>query len=77
MHGTFTFENGKPIIIDGSLTISLNQGKLFIKDEFNLLENTILKTFSIAFENKDESSCFLIPVSSYIYFILNFFLLVA
>jgi len=61
MYGTFTFENGKPVIIDGPLTLSLKQGKLFIADEFNLAENTILQTLSIAFENNDESSCFLIP----------------
>ena len=74
MYGTFTFENGKPIIIDGPLTISLKKGKLFIADEFNLAENTILQTLSIAFENNDESSCFLIPgINSKINYNKNFF----
>lgn len=58
MYGTFTFENGKPIIIDGPLTISLKKGKLFIADEFNLAENTILQTLSIAFENNDKAHAF-------------------
>ena len=75
IYGTFTFENGKPVIIDGPLTLSLKQGKLFIADEFNLAENTILQTLSIAFENNDESSCFLIPgIGSKINYNKNFFI---
>ena len=62
------------MIIEGSFILSLKQGKLFITDEFNLAENTILQTLSIAFENNDESSCFLIPgIGSKINYNKNFF----
>ena len=65
MFGTFTFKNGMPEIMEGPLTESLKEGKVFIGDEFNLAEDSILQTLSIAFENNDEnndynSSC-LIP----------------
>ena len=59
--GTFTFKNGKLNIIDGTLTKTLEKGNIFIGDEFNLAENTILQTLSIAFENIDENSSYLIP----------------
>ena len=59
--GTFTFKNGKLNIIDGTLTKTLEHGNIFIGDEFNLAEDTILQTLSIAFENIDENSSYLIP----------------
>ena len=59
--GTFTFKNGKPIIIEGPLTNVLGEGKIFIGDEFNLAEDSILQTLAIAFENFDENSSYLIP----------------
>ena len=59
--GTFTFKNGKPIIIEGPLTKVLGEGSIFIGDEFNLAEDTILQTLAIAFENIDENSSYLIP----------------
>ena len=74
IYGTFTFEKGKPVIIDGALTTALKTGKIFIADEFNLAEDTILQTLSIAFENDDENSCFLIPgIGSKINYNKNFF----
>ena len=74
IYGTFTFQNGLPVIIDGPLTLALKQGKIFIADEFNLAENTILQTLSIAFENSDENSFFLIPgIGSKIKYNKNFF----
>ena len=74
MYGTFTFQSGLPVIIDGPLTSALKKGKIFIADEFNLAENTILQTLSIAFENSDESSFFLIPgIGSKIKYNKNFF----
>jgi len=74
MHETFTFENGNPVIIDRPLTFSFKKGKIFIVDEFNLAVNTILQTFSISFENDDESSYFLIPgTGSKINYNENFF----
>ena len=74
IYGTFTFQNGKPVIIYGPLTLALSKGKIFIADEFNLAENTILQTLSIAFENSDESSYFLVPgIGSKIKYDKNFF----
>ena len=59
--GTFTFKNGKLNIIDGTLTKNLENSNIFIGDEINLAENTILQTLSISFENIDENSSYLIP----------------
>ena len=72
--GTFTFKNGKLNIIDGTLTKTLENGNIFIGDEFNLAEDTILQTLSIAFENIDENSSYLIPgISKKIKYNKNFF----
>ena len=74
IYGTYTFQNGKPVIILGPLTLALSKGKIFIADEFNLAENTILQTLSIAFENSDENSYFLVPgIGSKIKYDKNFF----
>ena len=74
MFGTFTFKNGKPIKMEGPLTLALKDGKIFIGDEFNLAEDTILQTLSIVFENNDENSSYLIPgISKTITFKKNFF----
>ena len=59
--GTFTFKNGKPMIIEGPLTKVLEEGSIFIGDALNLAEDTMLQTLSIAFENIDENSSYLIP----------------
>lgn len=72
--GTFTFKNGKPEIMEGPLTKMLEKGKIFIADEFNLAEDAILQTLSIAFENLDENSSYLIPgINSTIKYDKNFF----
>ena len=72
--GTFTFENGKLKIINGPLTKVLEEGSIFIGDEFNLAEDTILQTLAIAFENIDENSCYLIPgINKKINYNKNFF----
>ena len=74
MFGTFTFKNGKPIKMEGPLTLALKNGKIFIGDEFNLAEDTILQTLSIAFEKNDENSSYLIPgISEKIEYKKNFF----
>ena len=64
LYGTFTFKNGQPEIMEGPLTLALRKGKIFIGDEFNLAEDSILQTLSIAFENNesdDKNSYYLIP----------------
>ena len=72
--GTFTFKNGKPVIIEGPLTKVLGEGSIFIGDEFNLAEDTILQTLAIAFENFDENSSYLIPgINKKIKYNKNFF----
>ena len=57
----FTFEAGNLIINDGPLVKAMENGKVFITDEFNLAEDTILQTINIALEPADENSMFLIP----------------
>ena len=64
LYGTFTFKNGQLEIMEGPLTLALREGKIFIGDEFNLAEDSILQTLSIAFENNesdDKNSYYLIP----------------
>ena len=59
--GTFTFKSGKPVIIERPLTRVLGEGSIFIRNEFNLTEDTILQTLAIVFEIYDENSSYLIP----------------
>ena len=74
MFGIFTFKNGKPIKMEGPLTLALKEGRIFIGDEFNLAEDSILQTLSIAFENNDENSSYLIPgINEKIEYKKNFF----
>ena len=61
LYGVFNFEAGKPVIQDGPLVKTIENGQVFIADEFNLAEEAILQTLSIALEPSDENSIFLVP----------------
>ena len=57
----FTFEAGNLIINDSPLVKAMENGKVFIADEFNLAEDTILQIINISLEPVDENLIFLIP----------------
>ena len=56
LYGIFTFKIGQPEIIDSPLTWALSKGNIFKGDEFNLVEDSILQTLSIAFENNKRDN---------------------
>ena len=61
LYGVFNFVAGKPVIQDGPLVKTMENGQVFIADEFNLAEEAVLQTLSIALEPSDENSTFLVP----------------
>ena len=61
LYGVFNFEAGKPVIQDGPLVKTMENGQVFIADEFNLAEEAVLQTLTIALEPSDENSMFLVP----------------
>jgi len=61
LYGIFNFEAGKAVIQDGPLVKSMENGQIFIADEFNLAEEAVLQTIIIALEPADENSHFLVP----------------
>ena len=61
LYGIFNFEAGKAIIQDGPLVKTMENGQIFIADEFNLAEEAVLQTLTIALEPADDNSIFLIP----------------
>ena len=61
LYGIFNFEAGKAVIQDGPLVKSMENGQIFIADEFNLAEEAVLQTITIALEPADENSHFLVP----------------
>ena len=46
------------MIQDGYLVKTMENGQVFIVDEFNLAEDTVLQTITIALEPADEKSIF-------------------
>ncbi len=61
LYGTFSFEQGKAIEINGPISNAIEKGKIFIADEFNLAEESVLQTLTIALEPADDDSNFLVP----------------
>jgi len=61
LYEIFNFEAGKAVIQDGPLVKSMENGQIFIADEFNLAEEAVLQTIIIALEPADENSHFLVP----------------
>ena len=60
LFGVFNFEAGKLIIKEGPLVKSMEKGQIFIADEFNLAEETVLQAITIALEPSEENSTFLV-----------------
>jgi hypothetical protein len=50
IYGTFSIVNGKPKPAFGSLYSAINDGKVFIADEFNLAEEATLQSLAVALE---------------------------
>ena len=61
LYGIFNFEAGRAVIQDGPLVRTMENGQIFIADEFNLAEEAVLQTIIIALEPADENSIFLVP----------------
>ena len=61
LYGVFYFEAGKAVIQDGPLVKAMENGQVFIADEFNLAEEAVLQTITIALEPADDNSIFLVP----------------
>ena len=61
LYGVFNFEAGKPVIQDGPLVKTMENGQVFIADEFNLAEEAVLQTITVALEPSDDNSMFLVP----------------
>ena len=60
LYGVFNFEAGKAVIKDGPLVKTMENGQVFIADEFNLAEESVLQTLTIALEPADDDSSFLV-----------------
>lgn len=61
LYGTFAFEAGKTIIVEGPLYKAIKEGLTFIADEFNLAEESIIQSFMNILEVTTQSSNVLIP----------------
>lgn len=61
LYGTFAFEIGKTIIVEGPLYKAIKEGLTFIADEFNLAEESIIQSFMNILEVTTQSSNVLIP----------------
>lgn len=48
LYGVFNFEAGKAVVQDGPLVKTMENGEIFIADEFNLAEEAVLQTITIA-----------------------------
>ena len=59
LFGVFNFEAGKPVIKDGPLVKAMENGQIFIADEFNLAEESVLEAITIALEPSEENSMLL------------------
>ena len=77
LYGTFAFEAGKSIIVEGPLYKSIKEGLTFIADEFNLAEESIIQSFLNILEVTTQSSNILIPgLNQIISFNKDFFLII-
>ena len=54
LYGVFNFEAGKPVIQDGSLVKTMENGRVFIVDEFNLAKKRYFQS-----KNKNNSDFFI------------------
>ena len=61
LYGTFVFEEGNTTIKIGPLYNAIEEGLIFIADEFNLAEESVIQSFVNVFEVNFQSSKVLIP----------------
>ena len=61
LYGTFAFEGGNTIIKKGPLYNAIEDGLIFIADEFNLAEESVMQSFVSVFEVNSYYSKVLIP----------------
>ena len=61
LYGTFAFEGGNTTIKRGHLYNAIEEGLIFIADEFNLAEESVIQSFVNVFEVNFQSSKVLIP----------------
>ena len=77
LYGTFAFEEGKSIIVEGPLYKAIKQGLIFIADEFNLAEESIMQSFMNIFEIGGCASNLLIPgINKSIRYNKDFFIII-
>ena len=74
LYGTYSFSHGLPILIKGPLTQAIENGNIFIADELNLAEKSILESIAIVLESSTEGIKVLIPgIGETINYNKNFF----
>ena len=61
LYGTFAFEGGNTTIKKGPLYSAIEEGLIFIADEFNLAEESVIQSFVNILEVNFQSSKVLIP----------------
>ena len=61
LYGTFAFEGGKTKIVEGPLYKAINEGLIFIADEFNLAEESVIQSLINVLEVNSQSHKVLIP----------------
>ena len=61
LYGTFAFEGGNTTIKKGPLYNAIEEGLIFIADEFNLAEESVIQSFANVLEVNFQSSKILIP----------------
>ena len=61
LYGTFAFENGRTMIVEGPLYKAIKEGLIFIADEFNLAEESIIQSFMNVLKVTTQSLKILIP----------------
>ncbi len=75
--GTYSFEHGFPIIINSPLTKAIEEGKIFIADELNLAEKSILESIAIVLESStDGTKVLILGIEETINYNKNFFFIV-
>ena len=73
IYGTYTIKDGDFIINNGPLWQSMENGNIYIADELNLAEESLLKTMSLVFEREYKSDCILPGIGEEFRMNQNFF----
>ena len=61
LYGVYNFESGKSVFQDGPIVRAMENGQVFIADELNLGDESILQTMSIALEPGNEDFDYYVP----------------